>query len=107
MLNWSVGESKLKYEIRLHQDMVCRQMREDNNQLIWLKKRVAEELWRAETLEESNGIMRDRNAKLVEQLMGIRRERMEKAKKETDVLRTKIKLLHERNMEEVIVFKCL
>ncbi|KAG6783255.1 hypothetical protein POTOM_012700 [Populus tomentosa] len=94
------GESKLKYEIRLHQDMVCRQMREDNNQLIWLKKRVAEELWRAETLEESNGIMRDRNAKLVEQLKDIRRERMEKAKKETDVLRTKIKLLHERNMEE-------
>jgi hypothetical protein len=82
-------------------------MREDNNQLIWLKKRVAEELRRAETLEESNGIMSDRNAKLVEQLMGIRRETMEKAKKEIDVLRTKIKLLHERNMEEVIVFKCL
>ncbi|KAG6781571.1 hypothetical protein POTOM_014482 [Populus tomentosa] len=97
---YSTGESKLKYEIRLHQDMVCRQMREDNNQLIWLKKRVAEELWRAENLEESNGIMRDRNAKLVEQLKDIRRERMEKAKKETDVLRTKIKLLHERNMEE-------
>nr|TKR90941.1 hypothetical protein D5086_0000228310 [Populus alba] len=104
---YSTGESKLKYEIRLHQDMVCRQMREDNNQLIWLKKRVVEELWRAETLEESNGIMRKRNAKLVEQLKDIRRERMEKAKKETDVLRTKIKLLHERNMEEVIVFKCL
>jgi hypothetical protein len=51
--------------------------------------------------------MRDRNAKLVEQLKGIRRETMEKAKKEIDVLRTKIKLLHERNMEEVIVFKCL
>eukprot|EP00258_Populus_trichocarpa_P003600 XP_002304827.3 protein SUPPRESSOR OF GENE SILENCING 3 homolog isoform X2 [Populus trichocarpa] len=98
---YSTGESKLKYEIRLHQDMVCRQMREDNNQLIWLKKRVAEELRRAETLEESNGIMRDRNAKLVEQLMGIRRETMEKAKKEIDVLRTKIKLLHERNMEEL------
>ncbi|KAL9349387.1 hypothetical protein Peur_056642 [Populus x canadensis] len=98
---YSTGESKLKYEIRLHQDMVCRQMREDNDQLIWLKKRVAEELWRAETLEESNGIMRDRNAKLVEQLKGIRRETMEKAKKEIDVLRTKIKLLHERNMEEM------
>ncbi|KAF9686300.1 hypothetical protein SADUNF_Sadunf03G0144500 [Salix dunnii] len=100
---YSTGEPKLKYEIRFYQDMVVnwiRHVSEDNNKLMSLNNRLAEEKRLAELVEESNGIMRDMKTELLEQLKGIKRERLEKAKEKIDVLRTKIKLLFERNMEE-------
>nr|AZZ70071.1 supressor of gene silencing 3 [Erythranthe lewisii] len=64
----SQGKSKLKYEMRSYKEMVVNQMKqmsEENQQLIWLKNKVAKEQRSKKALEESMDIINERLKKTV------------------------------------------
>ncbi|KAF2283439.1 hypothetical protein GH714_005531 [Hevea brasiliensis] len=85
----SQGRSKLKYEMRSYQEMVVRQinqMSEDNQQLIWLKSRVAKEQRKTKTLEESLEIVSDKLRKTTE---------------ENRIVRQRTQMHHEQSQEEL------
>ncbi|GFP83640.1 protein suppressor of gene silencing 3 [Phtheirospermum japonicum] len=85
----SQGKSKLKYEMRSYQEMVVNQMKqmsEDNQQLSWLKHKVAKEQKNKKALEESLGVMS---------------EKLRQTINENRVVKLKTKKHHEQNKEEM------
>ncbi|PIN16619.1 hypothetical protein CDL12_10710 [Handroanthus impetiginosus] len=85
------GKSKLKYEMQSYQEMVVNQMKqmsEDNQQLIWLKNKVAKEQTSKKALEESLGMLTEKLRKTVE---------------ENRIVKLRTKKYHEQNKEEVIL----
>ncbi|XP_038722073.1 protein SUPPRESSOR OF GENE SILENCING 3-like [Tripterygium wilfordii] len=88
--NWhSQGKSRLKYEIKSYQEMVVKQikqMSEDNQQLVWLRNRVAQEQRHSKALEESFGIVS---------------EKLRKTMEENRIVRQRTKIQHQQNKEEM------
>ncbi|KAL3637497.1 Protein SUPPRESSOR OF GENE SILENCING [Castilleja foliolosa] len=85
----SQGKSKLKYEMRSYQEMVVNQMKqmsEDNQQLAWLKLKVAKEQKNKKALQESLGFMS---------------EKLRQTINENRVVKLKTKKHHEQNKEEM------
>uniref|UniRef100_A0A1D1XZ20 Protein SUPPRESSOR OF GENE SILENCING 3 n=1 Tax=Anthurium amnicola TaxID=1678845 RepID=A0A1D1XZ20_9ARAE len=85
----SHGKTKLKFEMRSYQEMVVgpmKQMNEDNQQLIWLKNKVAKQQLQSKTLEESLGMVTQKLRETVE---------------ENKIVRLRSKEQHEENKEEM------
>ncbi|KAG9142731.1 hypothetical protein Leryth_005484 [Lithospermum erythrorhizon] len=85
----SQGKSKLKFEMKSHQEMVVkqfRQMGEDNQQLLRLKSKFSEAQKHSKALEETYGIVS---------------EKLRKTLEENRIVRQKTKILHEQNKEEM------
>ncbi|KAH7866270.1 hypothetical protein Vadar_017941 [Vaccinium darrowii] len=81
--------TRLKFEIRSYLEMVVnpmRQMREDNQQLIWFKDRVAKEQRRSKALGESLEVVA---------------EKLRKTQEENRIVRHRSKMHHEQNKEEM------
>ncbi|CAL0327725.1 unnamed protein product [Lupinus luteus] len=85
----SQGKSRLKYDMRSYQEMVVnhiRQMSEENQQLIYLKDKVAKGQKHTKALEESFGIVT---------------EKLRKTMEENRIVRLRAKMQHEENKEEM------
>ncbi|KAL3729140.1 hypothetical protein ACJRO7_033695 [Eucalyptus globulus] len=85
----SQAKSKLKFEMRSYKEMVVNQvnqMTEDNQQLIWLKNRVAKERMHSKELKKSFNLVS---------------ERLRKSKEENCIVRHRTKTQHEQNKEEM------
>ncbi|KAF5745075.1 XS domain-containing protein / XS zinc finger domain-containing protein-related isoform 1 [Tripterygium wilfordii] len=85
----SQGKSRLKYEIKSYQEMVVKQikqMSEDNQQLVWLRNRVAREQRHSKALEESFGIVS---------------EKLRKTREENHIVIQRTKIQHQQNKEEM------
>ncbi|KAI5672155.1 hypothetical protein M9H77_12519 [Catharanthus roseus] len=85
----SQGKSRLKFEIKSYLETVVKQlkqMKEDNEQLIWFKNKVAKE---------------QRHSKAVEESYSFLSEKFRKMSEETHVVRIRTKKHHEQNKEEM------
>ncbi|KAJ8769152.1 hypothetical protein K2173_000927 [Erythroxylum novogranatense] len=85
----SQGRSKLKYEMKSYHDMVLkqlRQMREDNEQLVYWKDKVARQKMHSKALEESFGIVT---------------EKLRMTMEENRIVRQRTQIHHEQNKEEL------
>ncbi|XP_058090002.1 protein SUPPRESSOR OF GENE SILENCING 3 homolog [Magnolia sinica] len=83
------GKSKLKFEMRSYQEMVVSQMKrmsEDNQQLIWLKNKVAKQ---------------KQNEKVLEETVGVMSKQLRIANEENRIVMQRSKAQHEENKEEM------
>ncbi|CAM8946723.1 unnamed protein product [Rhodiola kirilowii] len=83
------GKTNLKFDMRSHHEMVViplKQMSEDNQQLIWLKHKVAKEQRHSKALEESFGIVS---------------EKLRQTMEENRIVRQRTKWQHEEYREEM------
>lgn len=92
MSSYWLGKSRLKFEIKSYLETVVKQlkqMKEDNEQLIWFKNKVAKE---------------QRHSKAVEESYSFLSEKFRKMSEETHVVRIRTKKHHEQNKEEVMKY---
>ncbi|XP_059308353.1 protein SUPPRESSOR OF GENE SILENCING 3 [Lycium ferocissimum] len=85
----SAGKSKLKFEMRSYKETVwnpAKQMREDNQQLIWFKNKAAKHQMQAKALEESLSLVSEKHRQTLE---------------ENKIVRLKTKMHHEQIKEEM------
>ncbi|TMW97004.1 hypothetical protein EJD97_006393 [Solanum chilense] len=85
----SAGKSKLKFEMRSYKEAVwnpAKQMREDNQQLIWFKNKAAKHQMHAKALEESLSLVSEKHRQTLE---------------ENKIVRLKTKMHHEQIKEEM------
>ncbi|KAK4721489.1 hypothetical protein R3W88_011722 [Solanum pinnatisectum] len=85
----SAGKSKLKFEMRSYKEAVwnpAKQMREDNQQLIWFKNKAAKHQMQAKALEESLSLVSEKHRQTLE---------------ENKIVRLKTKMHHEQIKEEM------
>ncbi|RDX73391.1 Protein SUPPRESSOR OF protein SILENCING 3, partial [Mucuna pruriens] len=83
------GKSRLKYDMRSHQEMVVnqiRQMNEDNQYLLYFKNKAVKGAKHTKALEESIGIMS---------------EKLRKTMEENRIVRRRTKMQHEETKEEM------
>lgn len=85
----STGKSRLKFEMRSYKEAVwnpAKQMREDNQQLIWFKNKAAKHQMQAKALEESLSLVSEKHRQTLE---------------ENKIVRLKTKMHHEQIKEEM------
>ena len=75
------GKSRLKYEMRSHNEMVVAQMKqmsEDNQQLNYLKNKVVKTEQRSKVVEETLGVVTQKLRETMEENIFVRRKAKEK-----------------------------
>ncbi|PHT36532.1 hypothetical protein CQW23_24232 [Capsicum baccatum] len=85
----STGKSRLKFELRSYKETVwnpAKQMREDNQQLIWFKNKAAKHRMQAKALEDSLSLVSAKHRQTLE---------------ENKTVRLKTKMHHEQTKEEM------
>ncbi|XP_047254596.1 protein SUPPRESSOR OF GENE SILENCING 3-like [Capsicum annuum] len=85
----STGKSRLKFELRSYKETVwnpAKQMREDNQQLIWFKNKAAKHRMQAKALEDSLSLVSAKHRQTLE---------------ENTIVRLKTKMHHEQTKEEM------
>ncbi|KAJ8563155.1 hypothetical protein K7X08_031607 [Anisodus acutangulus] len=85
----SAGKSRLKFEMMSYKEAVlnpAKQMREDNQQLVWFKNKAAKHQMQAKALEESLSLVSEKHRQTLE---------------ENKIVRLKTKMHHEQIKEEM------
>uniref|UniRef100_A0A453K7B3 XS domain-containing protein n=1 Tax=Aegilops tauschii subsp. strangulata TaxID=200361 RepID=A0A453K7B3_AEGTS len=93
------GKSRLKYEMRSHNEMVVAQMKqmsEDNQQLNYLKNKVVKTEQRSKVVEETLGVITQKLRETMEENIFVRSKAKEKHSEYEEEMKSQEKFFHDQ-----------